>query len=90
MMVAPEARFDDGLFHLTLWKGFTLLDFVLKQGAMYDGSHVRLKGTTTRTAKTVRIESASKEPVAIEVDGERIGRLPATFSLLPGALHIVR
>jgi YegS/Rv2252/BmrU family lipid kinase len=89
MMVAPEARFDDGLFHLTLWKGFTLLDFVLKQGAMYDGSHVRLKGTTTRTAKTVRIESTSKEPVAIEVDGERIGRLPATFSLLPGALHIV-
>jgi len=90
MMVAPEARFDDGLFHLTLWKGFTLLDFVLKQGAMYDGSHVHLEGTTTRTAKTVRIESASKDPVAIEVDGERIGRLPAIFSLLPGALHLVR
>jgi YegS/Rv2252/BmrU family lipid kinase len=90
MMVAPEARFDDGLFHLTLWKGFTLMDFVLKQGAMYDGSHVRLKGTTTRTARTVRLESATGAPVGVEVDGERIGRLPATFSLLPGALRLAR
>lgn len=94
MMVAPEARLDDGLFHLTFWKGFNLADFVLKQGAMYDGSHVRLKGTTTRTARTVRIESAadpaSGAPPGIEVDGERIGTLPATFSILPGALRLVR
>ncbi len=90
MMVAPEARLDDGIFHLTIWKGFTLLDFVLKQGAMYDGSHVRLKGTSTATAKTVRIEARGTEPVGIEVDGERIGRLPATFSVQPGALRIVR
>jgi YegS/Rv2252/BmrU family lipid kinase len=90
MMVAPEARLDDGIFHLTIWKGFTLMDFVLKQGAMYDGSHVRLKGTTTGTARTVRIEARGREPVGIEVDGERIGKLPATFSVVPGALRLVR
>ena len=90
MMVAPEARLDDGQFHITIWSGFTLSDFVLKSAAMYDGSHVKLKGTRTRTARTVRIEALGTAPIGIEVDGERIGRLPATFTVLPGALHLVR
>jgi len=90
MMVAPEARLDDGQFHVTIWSGYRLSDFVLKSGSMYDGSHVNLKGTRTRTARTVRVEPKGPGPVGIEVDGERLGRLPATFTLLPGALLLVR
>jgi len=89
MMVAPEAKLSDGLFHVTIWRGFTLADFALKSGSMYDGSHIKLKGTQTRTARTVRLEAAGSEPIGVEVDGERIGRLPATFTVLPGALHLV-
>jgi diacylglycerol kinase (ATP) len=90
MMVAPEARLDDGQFHVTIWSGYGLSDFILKGASMYDGSHVRLKGTRTRTARMVRVEPRDREPVGIEVDGERLGQLPATFSILPGALHLVR
>ena len=90
MMVAPEARLDDGQFHITIWSGYRLSDFVLKSGSMYDGSHVNLKGTRTRTARTVRVEPKDPGPVGIEVDGERLGHLPATFTLLPGALLLVR
>jgi YegS/Rv2252/BmrU family lipid kinase len=90
MMVAPEARLDDGLFHVTIWSGFTLADFLLKSSAMYDGSHLKLKGTSTRTARSVRLTAAGPAPVSVEVDGERIGRLPATFTVLPGALQLVR
>lgn len=91
MMVAPEARLEDGLFHVTIWRGYTLTDFALKSGSMYDGSHVKHNGTSTLTARTVHLEpgAAAKEPGLIEVDGEQIGRLPATFTLLPGALRIV-
>lgn len=89
MMVAPDAKLSDGLFHVTIWRGFTLTDFALKSGSMYDGSHIKLKGTQTRTARTVRLEPGGSQPVSIEVDGERIGRLPATFTVLPGALHLV-
>ncbi|MGZ6143961.1 MAG: diacylglycerol/lipid kinase family protein [Myxococcales bacterium] len=89
MMVAPEASLSDGLFHITIWTGFTLADFAFKSGTMYDGSHTRLKNTRTRTARTVHLEAAGTEPVGVEVDGERIGRLPATFTILPGALHLV-
>jgi YegS/Rv2252/BmrU family lipid kinase len=90
MMVAPEALLDDGQFHVTIWSGYGLSDFVFKSGSMYDGSHVNLKGTRTRTARTVRVDPAGSEPVDIEVDGERVGRLPATFTILPGALQLVR
>jgi len=89
MMVAPDARLDDGLFHITIWSGYGLSDFVLRSGSMYDGTHVRLKGTRTRTARTVRVEPQGSEPVGIEVDGERLGRLPASFTLIPGALNLV-
>jgi YegS/Rv2252/BmrU family lipid kinase len=90
MMVAPEARLDDGQFHVTIWSGYRLSDFVLKSGSMYDGSHVNLKGTRTRTARTVRVEPKGPGPLGIEVDGERLGRLPATFTLIPRALLLVR
>ena len=90
MMVAPEAKLDDGQFHVTIWSGYGLSDFVLKSGSMYDGSHVNLKGTRTRTARTVRVEPKGPGPVGIEVDGERLGHLPATFTLLSGALLLVR
>ena len=90
MMVAPEARLDDGQFHVTIWSGYGLTDFLLKGASMYDGSHVRLKGTRTRTARTVRVEARDAAPVGIEVDGERIGQLPAAFTILPGALNLVR
>jgi len=90
MMVAPEARLDDGLFHVTIWSGFGLSDFVLKSGSMYDGSHVNLEGTRTRTARSVRVDPSGPGLMGIEADGEPLGRLPASFTLLPGALQLVR
>jgi YegS/Rv2252/BmrU family lipid kinase len=89
MMVAPEARLDDGVFHVTIWSGFGLSDFVLKSGTMYDGSHVKLKGTRTLTARSVKVESADPT-AAVECDGERLGRTPATFTIVPNAVRLVR
>jgi YegS/Rv2252/BmrU family lipid kinase len=91
MIVAPDAKLDDGLFHLTIWSGYKLADFVLRSGSMYDGSHVNLKGTRTTSARSVRLEpgTGATAPIAVEADGELIGRLPATFTVLPGALRLV-
>ena len=92
MEVAPGARLDDGLFHLTIWSGFGFSDFVLKSGRMYDGTHVKLPGTRIATARTLRLEPGSKAgapQVLLEADGEQLGRLPAEFTLLPGALSLL-
>jgi YegS/Rv2252/BmrU family lipid kinase len=90
MVVAPSAKLDDGLFHVTIWSGYSLADFVLRSGSMYDGSHVRLKGTRVTSARLVRLEPADdRRSIGVEADGELIGRLPATFTVLPGALRLV-
>ncbi len=84
MWVGPEAKVDDGLFDVTIWRGLGLADFVLRARRVYDGTHVSLPNTTLARARRVRAES--DETVLLDVDGEQPGRLPATFELLPGAL----
>ena len=89
MMVAPEAKLDDGLFHVTVWTGFGVLDFARYGGQLRDGTHVKLKGTRTSSGKTVRLEPGAGKPAGVELDGELVGRLPATFTLLPGAIELL-
>lgn len=88
MEVAPGALLDDGLFHVTIWSGFGFVDFVFKAGTMYDGTHVRLPGTRVATAARVLLEPASAADVPVEADGEQLGRLPACFTILPGAMSL--
>lgn len=87
MQVAPRAELDDGLFDVTIWRGFGFADFALKKPMLYDGRHVRLPGTSTARATT--LEATSDVSVLIDVDGEPLGRLPLSARLLPSALELL-
>lgn len=86
MCVAPTAEPDDGLFDVTVWTGYTLMDFALKSRRIYDGTHVQLPGTRTFRARV--LEAESEEEVLLDVDGEQPGRLPVKAEILPGALRL--
>jgi YegS/Rv2252/BmrU family lipid kinase len=86
MRVAPTADTSDGRFEVTVWSGYTLLDFALKSRRIYDGTHVQLPGTRTFSARL--LEAESDEEVLLDVDGEQPGRLPVRAELLPGALNL--
>jgi YegS/Rv2252/BmrU family lipid kinase len=86
MMVAPEADVSDGLFDVTIWSGYGLKDFVLKQGGIYDGSHVKWKGT--RTLRCRKVVAESDQEVLIDCDGEQPGKLPCTMTVLPAAIRL--
>jgi diacylglycerol kinase (ATP) len=88
MMVAPDARMDDGLFDVVIWKGFGLGDFVVKRPMLYDGTHLRLPNTRVLRARTIEAEALDGADVPLDVDGEGPGTLPARFDVLPGALRI--
>jgi YegS/Rv2252/BmrU family lipid kinase len=88
MMVAPDARLDDGLLDVTIWSGFGLADFVLQQSKIYDGRHVQLPNTRRARGRLVEIEPAGPGPVLLEADGEQPGRLPARLSVVPGAIGL--
>jgi diacylglycerol kinase (ATP) len=88
MMVAPQARVDDGLFDIVIWKGLGLKDFLVRRSMIYDGTHVRLPNTRTTRAQVVEAEPLQGAEVLLDVDGEQPGKLPARFSILPGALRL--
>ncbi len=88
MLVAPEARIDDGLFDITIWKGLGLGDFLAKRSMLYDGSHVKLPNTRTARARVVEAEPLEGAEVLLDVDGEQPGKLPARFTIVPGALRL--
>ena len=88
MRVAPEARLDDGwldvvwLAHTPTWKLLTKLP------RLYRGT--LLADPIVRWQRGRRIEAdADPGAVALELDGEPLGTLPASVELLPGALAIV-
>ncbi|MFO0581864.1 MAG: diacylglycerol kinase family protein [Anaeromyxobacter sp.] len=88
MKVAPDARMDDGLFDVVIWKGFGLVDLVTKRSTLYDGTHVKLPNTRVFQGRTVEIEPVGDAEALLDVDGEHPGRAPARFDLLPKALKI--
>lgn len=88
MMVAPEARIDDGLFDIVIWKGLGLKDFLVRRSMIYDGTHARLPNTRIIRGRLVEAEAAQGAEVLLDVDGEQPGKLPARFSILPGALRL--
>jgi YegS/Rv2252/BmrU family lipid kinase len=88
VMVAPGARLDDGLLDITIWKGYSALDFVLLQRKLHDGRHVELAGTRVLRGREIEVEPLHGARVLLEVDGEQPGLLPARFSVLPKALTL--
>src|SRR5204863_2409482 len=71
MMVAPQARMDDGLFDVTLWRGLGFMDFAIRSKSLYDGTHVKMKNTRTLRAREVEAEPLRGADVLIDVDGEQ-------------------
>jgi diacylglycerol kinase (ATP) len=86
IMVAPGAQFDDGIFEVTVWKGYNVIDFVVQQPKLYDGRHLQLPKTRTLRGREIEVEPLNGVPVLLEVDGEQPGMLPARFTVLPKAL----
>ena len=49
-------------------------------------NHPKVKHFQT---KRIRIESASKEDVSVDFDGQTFGNLPIDLSIVPGALKLI-
>jgi diacylglycerol kinase family enzyme len=89
MRVAPYARPDDGYLDVVAIGDFSPLEMLRFGHRIYLGSH--LGHPKVRPDRARRVEARPSNPgehVLLDVDGETPGRLPATFSVLPGALNL--
>lgn len=89
MKIAPEAKINDGRFDIIVIGDLSALDILTNGYRLYTGSHLNLKQVHQGRAKRVRLRAADVDKlIAIEVDGELPGHLPATFEILPEALLV--
>jgi diacylglycerol kinase (ATP) len=90
MHIAPEAELDDGRFDVVAIGDVGIKELVLGSRRLYQGTHLTLDHVSHRRARVVHAEPARPGGVVeLDVDGETPGRLPATFTVLPGALALV-
>jgi diacylglycerol kinase family enzyme len=90
MKVAPNAELDDGQFDVIAMGDFGFADLLKSGRRLYQGTHLGMDKVTARRAKLVEAEPVDpKAIVELDVDGEPLGRLPARFEILPGALKVV-
>jgi diacylglycerol kinase family enzyme len=87
MLIAPEAKVDDGYFDIVNIVDLSTLKILLKAHTLYRGTHVELPEVKTRLAKRIEIRSDNAD-VHLEIDGELPGKLPAVYEIIPTALKI--
>jgi diacylglycerol kinase (ATP) len=88
MKVAPDARLDDGLFDAVLVRGFRFFEFCRHGWKLMNGSHVTHPKVSVVKGRQVEAWPVGDRDVLLELDGDQLGRLPATFELVPRTLLV--
>jgi diacylglycerol kinase (ATP) len=89
MKIAPNARLDDGLFDFVYVKSMKFLEFCLNGWKLMNGTHLNHpKICLIQSRKIEAIPEDERETVLLELDGEQLGTLPATFEMVPRSLLI--
>ncbi|GAQ84398.1 Sphingosine kinase [Klebsormidium nitens] len=96
MKIAPKADPADGQLDVLAMSHFRWYDFLRSSPRLFAGTHIDLKGVTALRVKTLEIEAAlegdkvpGRQPFLVQADGEPLGTLPASFSILPGAIDLL-
>ncbi|MEO3810165.1 YegS/Rv2252/BmrU family lipid kinase [Sphaerisporangium sp. B11E5] len=86
MRVCPHARPDDGLLDVTVVGDMSTPAFLRIFPRVYRGGHLGHPGIVTMRGKEITLEARG---VVAYADGERIGSLPLTCAVHPGALRVL-
>jgi YegS/Rv2252/BmrU family lipid kinase len=88
MRLVPPARPDDGqldMVELSHPGRFEALFKVMLK--LHDGGHIAHPSVNLRQGmRSIRLESAAE--TLVDIDGETVGRLPATVTVLPDAIRV--
>jgi diacylglycerol kinase (ATP) len=87
MMIAPDAKVDDGLIEYVRWGPIGRLGLIRNLSTLYDGTHVKHPLAERRAVK--QIEFQLEHPVDVMVDGEALTLHLEKLDVLPSALRVV-
>lgn len=87
MMLAPEARLNDGLLDVVATGRAPRRRFLASLPRVFDGSHVDLP--SVRVMRTRELRVSADRPFTVYADGDPIGELPVTIRVRPGTLRVL-
>ena len=87
MMIAPDARTDDGLIEYVRWGPIGRLGLILNLPTLYDGTHTRHPMAERQAVP--RVEFQLDAPVDVMVDGEVMQLECRAIEVLPSVLRVV-
>ncbi|HUL66242.1 MAG TPA: diacylglycerol kinase family protein [Burkholderiaceae bacterium] len=87
MKVAPTADAHDGMFDVVQVGDLGRLDVLASLRRLFDGTIAAHPKVRTLRAASLTLDAP--EALAVEADGELIGKTPVTLSVLPGALRVL-
>ena len=89
MKIAPDGKLNDGKFDVVSVGDLGALKIFTNAPRLYLGAHMGMQEVGhTLAAKLIARAAVKDEQVAIEVDGELPGYLPASFQIVPNALLV--
>jgi len=86
MLIAPDARFDDGLLDVFVVGALSKLEFIRIFPSVFAGRHLGHPAVSIVRGSSIRIEA---DAVVAYADGERVGPLPLDVEVVPGALRLL-
>jgi diacylglycerol kinase (ATP) len=87
MAVAPEARLDDGLFDVRVFRGFSKWELIRHLVSITFGR--RRYDPHVSTYRSRRVEVTSRHPLPCRADSRDLGTTPVTFEVRKAALRVV-
>lgn len=89
MKIAPNAKLNDGKFDVISIGDLGTARVLANAPRLYVGAHLSMAEVGHVLATRIVVRAVDKDQrIEIEVDGEMLGPLPATFQILPGALRV--
>jgi len=87
MMIAPQARTDDGLIEYVRWGPVGRVQLVRNFPTLFDGTHINHPQASRRAVR--QIDFSLDAPVDVMVDGEVLTLDCRHIDVLPGALDVL-
>jgi len=87
MKLAPGASYEDGVLDLVLFRDITRRDIIFQKPSwLYEGRHIEHPKVELVHGKHFHVEGPAM--ALVDLDGETVGRLPMTASIIPKALTV--
>jgi diacylglycerol kinase (ATP) len=90
LMITPDAQFDDGLLDVCVITAVPTLEFIARFPKVVRGNHTGIDAVLMFRGRDIEVLGDDCQ-VALELwaSGERVGTLPATATVEPGALRVL-